>query len=85
MRMGAHTGISPGHVFHPLHTSELPATLLDKGDLGDLAAVYEECAVFADYDATVSGFDSITEAFRRFRDAGKTTGPRLLDVAETPT
>ena len=59
-----------GH--QPQHTSELLVTLLDKGDLGDLAALYEEDAVFADYDATVSGLDAITEAFRRFRDAGKT-------------
>ena len=56
----------------PQRISELLVTLLDTGGLEDLAALYEDHAIFADYDTTVSGLDAITEAHRRFRDAGKT-------------
>lgn len=56
----------------PEQISEVLATLLDQGDTGNVADLYEDEAVFADFDATVSGLDDIVGAHERFCDAGLT-------------
>jgi ketosteroid isomerase-like protein len=55
----------------PEQISEVLATLLDKGDTGNVADLYEDEAVFADFDATVNGLDDILGAHQQFSDAGK--------------
>ena len=54
----------------PEQISEVLATLLDKGDIGSVADLYEDEAVFADFDATVRGLDAILRAHQQFSDAG---------------
>jgi len=55
----------------PEQISEVLATLLDKGDTGNVADLYEDEAVFADFDATVTGLDDILRAHQQFSDAGR--------------
>jgi uncharacterized protein (TIGR02246 family) len=57
-------GRQPGQV------SEVLAALLDKGDTETVADLYEDDAVFADFDATVRGLDHIVKAHQRFSDGG---------------
>lgn len=54
----------------PEQVSEVLVTLLDKGEIGSIADLYEDEAVFADFDVTVSGLDDILGAHQRFSDAG---------------
>lgn len=56
----------------PEQISELLVALLDAGDIEDVANLYEDQAVFADFDATENGLDAILNAYRRFHDTGKT-------------
>lgn len=56
----------------PEQTSELLAALLGTGDVGGIADLYEDDAVFADFDATVNGLNDILAAHQRFCDAGRT-------------
>ena len=56
----------------PEGVSELLVALLGRGDVRDAAELYEDDAVFADYDVTVRGLDDIVLAHQRFYDAGKT-------------
>ncbi len=43
----------------PEQISEVLVALLERGDTESLAGLYEAEAVFADFDATVSGLDDI--------------------------
>jgi uncharacterized protein (TIGR02246 family) len=54
----------------PEQVSEVLAALLDKGDTGTVADLYEDDAVFADFDDTVTGLDRIVEAHQQFSDGG---------------
>jgi len=56
----------------PEQTSELLVALLSRGDVGGIADLYEDDAIFADFDATVSGLNDILQAHQRFCDAGRT-------------
>ncbi len=56
----------------PEQISEVLVALLERGDTESLAGLYEAEAVFADFDATVSGLDDIVGAHQRFCDADLT-------------
>jgi ketosteroid isomerase-like protein len=54
----------------PEQISEVLASLLGNGDIEKVADLYEDDAVFADFNDTVSGLGDILEAHQRFSDAG---------------
>lgn len=56
----------------PQRISELLVALLDRGDVAGIEQLYEDDAVFADYDATVTGLGDILQAHQQFCDAGMT-------------
>ena len=56
----------------PKQVSELLVALLGRGDVRGAAQLYEDDAVFADFDVTVKGLNDIHLAHQRFCDAGRT-------------
>lgn len=56
----------------PEQVSKTLVSLLDKGAVEGIAALYEDDAIFSDFDHTEDGLNEILEAYRRFCDGGKT-------------
>jgi len=59
-------------VRQPEQISELLVALLGRGDVEGVADLYEDDAVFADFDVTVIGRNDIVLAHQRFYDSGRT-------------
>lgn len=56
----------------PEQVSKTLVSLLDKGAVEGIADLYEDDAIFSDFDHTEDGLNEILEAYRRFCDGGKT-------------
>ena len=59
-------------VHQPEQISKLLVALLGSGDIEGVADLYEDDAIFADFDVTVNGLNDIVMAHQRFYDSGRT-------------